>query len=976
MALQFQTVPIAFQAGVDTKTDKKMTVPGSLTTLENGVFTKGARISKRNGYDKLGEAIIDGASSIGVSDALGVFKPSPDIEELIQFGNETLYSYSKDQSKWINKDAAVSINLKFKNIYKDYNDVLNGDVAVLTNLECYVWRDATSGYAGGTVIDSLTGAEYFVSTFNTSVGRTRVVSLGAKFFVFYIDSGGNVKFRTVDSSAPQTVSAETGIGTASTGTPALDTVSDGTNIWVSYFDGTNILLKKLDSSGSVVATATIAESVDAIGFLTICVNSNVFTYWYNGTNGTRYAVHSSSLASVLSPTTIDSDITLYNHIATAYPLSTTSQVILFSKGPLNTSSLPASAVKTYSATITTTGVSVPFDVLVRSVKPSSKAFAVNGVYYFWASHLSTLQSTSFLMRSDGYIVGRAFAGKTRGAGAFSLPSVAAKSATKFLFPQAVITKYDGVFGSASGIKSGISCIIIDFASDVLFQNAMLGRNLHFTGGILQIYDGRNVVESGFHLYPEDFSASPNTSGGSMADGNYQYAVVYEWIDNTGQVHRSAASVPVSVTISGGGGSGSVDLSINTLRLTEKKGSAGEVTIQIYRTKNNETVFYNVKSATDAVIYNDTTTDLVAYTDTASDTTIGTHELIYTTGDVLDNDPAPSCSMLDVYQSRMVIAGLEDPLEFAFSKTQVKGEGVAFSDFFVNRVDPFGGDISAVKLMDDKIILFKENAIFFVSGEGPADTGASNNYTIPQLVTADCGCPYPKSTVLMPLGIMFKSNKGIYLLNRSLQVEYIGAAVEEYNSQDVTSADLIQDKNQVRFLTSSGLTLVYDYYFKQWSTFTNHEGVDAVIWQGVYTYLRNNGQVYNESTSFLDDTTGIVLKAASAWLKMAGIQGFQRVRKIGFLGEFKSNHQLQIRVGYDYKDAYQDTYTFDATTVIASSANPYQFRQSLKQQKCEALRFEFSDVLPGSPGESYNMSDLSLEVGLKGGVNRLKAAQSI
>lgn len=65
---------------------------------------------------------------------------------------------------------------------------------------------------------------------------------------------------------------------------------------------------------------------------------------------------------------------------------------------------------------------------------------------------------------------------------------------------------------------------------------------------------------------------------------------------------------------------------------------------------------------------------------------------------------------------------------------------------------------------------------------------------------------------MPLGIMYKSNKGIYLLNRSLQVDYIGSPVEDYNSQNITSADLIQDKNRRRFLTSSGVTLVYDYYF--------------------------------------------------------------------------------------------------------------------------------------------------------------------
>jgi len=977
MAIQAQVVPIVFSAGLETKTDSKMTMPGSLTTLENGVFTKGARISKRNGYDLLGEEIIDGASSIGPSDALGVFKPSPNIEELIQVGSNELYSYSKDQVKWIDKDAIHSPIVKYNNIYRNNNDVLNGDVAVNGDLEVYVWRDATSGFAGGTTIDALTGAEYFLGTFNLSQAgsRTRCVSIGTYVYVFYVqNTTGALVWQRVSTTAPSTFSTATGFGaTASLGTPAFDVVSDGTNMWVTYYDGANIQLVKLDSNGLSVSTASFAKTI--ANALTICVNTNVFVYWFNTTNGTEYAVYDPALASVLAATVIDSNIVEETYKITAAATSATVQKVFYTNGPIPVDSLTNSNQVTRSAEVNTAGILTASAVLVRSITLASKAFTDNSVVYFYAAHLSDLQSSLFLFRFDGVCVGRMYPGNTRGAGAFSLPSVVVKSSSKYLLAQAIITKYSGVLG-AGGIKSGISSVLVDFDNANSFQNAMLGRNLHFVGALPSIYDGNSVTEQGFNLYPEGYTGSPVGAGGSMADGTYQYSVVYEWIDNTGQVHRSGAGVPIEVVISGGGGSGRVDLTIPTLRITEKFGAAGEVTIQIYRTKAGETVFFNVKSPTSSVLYNDVTTDSVSYSDTASDLTISTNEILYTTGDVLDNDPSPSCSMLDVYQNRMVISGLEDPLEFAYSKTQVKGEGVAFSGFFTSRIDPFGGDISAIKLMDDKVILFKENSIFFVSGEGPNDTGSQNNYTIPQLITSDNGCPYPKSTVLMPLGIMYKSNKGIYLLSRSLQVDYIGSPVEDYNSQDITSADLIQDKNQVRFLTSSGVTLVYDYFFKQWSTFTNHTGDDAVIWQGDYHYLRTNGQVYAESTGFLDNTTGIVLKAATAWLKMAGIQGFQRVRSIAFLGDYKSAHQLQIRVGYDYKPAYQDTYTFDATTVIISSANTYQFRQSLKQQKCDSLRIEISDILPGSPGESYNMNDISLEVGIKPGINRLKAAQSI
>jgi hypothetical protein len=960
MSLEFQVVPVNFGKGVKNKTDKKMAVEGSLSVLENGVFDKALRISKRNGYTKLGESIIGGGSSIGASDALSSFTPSPGVDELIQFGGNNLYSYSPTQSQWINKDACQSVILKYRNIYRNNNSVIDGDAAVNGNLECYVWRDLTSGMAGGTTIDSQTGVEYYVGTFNTSkVGsRTKAVSIGSFIYVFYVENAGsNLVWRRVSTAAPTTFSAETIVGAVSAGTPAFDVVSDGTNIWVTYFDGANVQLAKLDVNGASVATASFAKVI--ANALTLAVSTNVFVYWFNAANGVEYRVYSSALANTLATTVIDADIVNQTYKITAIATSATVQRVFYAKG-----ALPTLNHVTRTLTVNNVGTVSAATIVSRALTIASKAFSYNAQIYFWGLYVSTLQSTLFLFRSDGVCVGKAFPGEAFNTSTFSLSSVPLLSSGQYVYAHSIANVR---------LRGGISSVAIDFANANAFQSRMLGRNLHMIGGFLSMYDGNSVVEHGFHMYPDsDTLVFTPGGGGSIAAGTYQYAVLYEWIDNTGQIHRSATSIPRSVVV---GVNGTVSIDIPTLRITEKKAAAGEVTIQIYRTLASGTVFHNIKQNSDPILYNDTSVDTVNFVDSLADASISSNELIYTTGDVLDNDPAPSCSLIDVYQNRMVLAGFADPLEFGYSKTQVNGEGVAFSDVFVTRVDPLGGDISAIKLMDDKVIIFKENTIFFVSGEGPSDTGQSDNYSIPQLITSDVGCIYPKSVVQMPLGLMFKSNKGIYLLTRSLQLEYIGADVEDYNLQNVTAATLIQDKNQVRFLTDSGSTLVYDYFFQQWSTFTNHQGDDAVNWLDKYTYLRTNGQVYNQSAGYLDDASGIVMKPVTAWVKFAGIQGFQRVRKLAFLGDYKSAHQMRVRVGYDYDDAYADTYTFDATTNIGSSAVPYEFRIHLGRQKCAALRFEFSDILPGSPGESYNISDLSLEVGIKRGINKLSAAKS-
>src|SRR5208282_4405532 len=105
----------------------------------------------------------------------------------------------------------------------------------------------------------------------------------------------------------------------------------------------------------------------------------------------------------------------------------------------------------------------------------------------------------------------------------------------------------------------------------------------------------------------------------------------------------------------------------------------------------------------------------------------------------------------------------------------------------------------------------------------------------QFIPSDTGCVNSKSVILFPDGILFKSLKGIYILTRGLAIGYFAPEVEAYNSQDIQSAVLTGGRNQIRFLTSSGLSLLYDYVFKQWSVFTNHTGLSADIWQGSYVY---------------------------------------------------------------------------------------------------------------------------------------------
>ena len=55
------------------------------------------------------------------------------------------------------------------------------------------------------------------------------------------------------------------------------------------------------------------------------------------------------------------------------------------------------------------------------------------------------------------------------------------------------------------------------------------------------------------------------------------------------------------------------------------------------------------------------------------------------------------------------------------------------------------------------------------------------------------------------------------------------------------------------MTFDGPTLIFDYFINQWSTWTNHKTVDGVIFDGSFTFAKNNGSVYqqNKGITFYD-----------------------------------------------------------------------------------------------------------------------------
>lgn len=448
-------------------------------------------------------------------------------------------------------------------------------------------------------------------------------------------------------------------------------------------------------------------------------------------------------------------------------------------------------------------------------------------------------------------------------------------------------------------------------------------------------------------------------------------VIDSFTGNNGIVLNNAAtknntSITLSITMTN-----SVRIVVPTLRITEKTGN-NLVYIVLYRTLSNGTVLFRTSSLT-SLTFNDTTVDSVVFYDNNPDSEIIGNNQLYTTGGELENIAAPAVYTMTPYKSRLFAVTEEDPLLLWYSKQVISGSPVEFSDAFTLRVNEKDGGITAISQMDDKLIIFKHSTIYYMVGDGPAPNGASNDFTDPLLINSDTGCINKKSVVIVPSGIMFQSTKGIYLIDRSLQVHYIGADAEEFNEDTVTSARLIETFNQVRFSLNTGEILVYDYFFEQWSTFTNINAIDSCVFQNLYTYLTPTGDIFQETPGiYLDDTVPVLINFLTGFFSFAGLQGFERVYKLMFLGNWFSPHTLTIGLGYDFVNS------FTQNTVIASTTAPtgaYQFRVFFDRQKCETFQIQFQESQDSPFGEGLDISSLAFEVGVKKGLNKLAAVNS-
>jgi hypothetical protein len=998
MPLQKQPMELLFGKGIDTKSDPKTLEIGNLSILENGVLKKKNRIDKRNGYNQIGKTIIGGAASPSV-DNTATFK-----DELLLYANQNLYSYSKSTDQLADKGPCVSSIVTTDQIVKNAYSQFQTDSAELNGVAVFAYEDTRSGIRA-TVTDSATGLAILSDVSidpSATATRVRVLAFQNYIHVFYYKAG-IIYVRRISTSSPSAFDAAVATTTnVNTTTPNYDVLNYGEArilIATNYQTSAGIKMTFIDVAGTVY-TATYPAVVVGTEAGFACVSlilgdlNKIYLVYQTATPLLRCVILNAGLTVLRSAFTLNATASLVVNVTGYVRNDATGIDVIYDFANADTTKFVVRKV-----TALASGSASGDAVLLRSVAVSSKAFKYGDYYFFGVVHDSPLQATFFLVRNDGLIIAKQKYGVAGGVSLYSnmLPVVSKISDAKFRYSfctQGTLIDLGGGFFTTLG---GVCQTEIDFSAADVFTSAELGNNLLICGGTLQNYDGQSVTEHGFHLFPEGVTATTSAAGGLITAGTYNYIVVYEWTDNVGQLHRSAPSISISQTTTGSTSSNTVI--IPTLRLTAKKEpTRTPVSLAVYRTENAGTLYYRVSSLLTPTLNDPTVaTDIVNFVDTLADTAIISKELLYTTGNVLENFSPGSCSSITTFKNRVFLAGLENKNQVIYSKAVTSGVPVQFAQEFTLLTDDKGPRITALSKLNDKVIIFKKNSFNITYGDGPDDTGVNGSFAQPEFVSSDVGCLDSQSIAQIQGAITFKSDNGLYLLNSQLQTQYFGSPVEDYNSLTVTSAVVKPDVNQIRFTTSDGVCLVFDYFFQQWSTFTNHAGKDAVVWNGSYVYVRSTGEVLIESEGFYKDIAAPYhLKVATSFIALAGVNGFQRVYRFGLLGEYKTPHLLSIKAGYDFSSALETVMIFDPVTAMGidtfgdggafGSDSPfgganisYRVRGHLPRQKCQSIKFvleELTTAASEGTGEALTVSGLTLIVGVKSGLTKLKSSQSL
>ncbi len=550
---------------------------------------------------------------------------------------------------------------------------------------------------------------------------------------------------------------------------------------------------------------------------------------------------------------------------------------------------------------------------------------------------------------------------------------------------------------------------MSFTVDVLKRVAAATYKTHvavdsISGGVLSSYDGNIVGEYGFVHAPN--LTVKDAGAGSMGAGIYNYVVVFSYRDSLGRIHYSRTSRPRAITQIA---SKNVTIQIVVPTVSMRY---SDMQVQVYRTAAGGTQYYFLAqnriytaAGTSTVPDNEV---YMTLTDSTLDATLIAQPLLYrqpgTTGTALDRYHAVSANHVCRHKDRVFYCNGNTVYYSSFA---VDNEAPWFHPAFSFQVPGGSGDIVALASMDGILVVLKRDYVAVVDGDGPAENGGNGTeFSPPRQIHTEFGCVDARTLVNVPIGIMYRSPRGIELLKRNLQTDFVGRNVERtvntYAFAPETGrghgACFDRVNSRVLFLMSSqsaSRVAVFDLLSGTggaWTTFSYASidsglvgtigyarSVDYAGTKGDYVYYGGVGVFADDKDGGLDSGANFVpFFFSTGWLKGSSMQDRLKVTDLMVMGHRQSNHNLYCTYGVDYDTATAQT-TIKTFTGADTTLVPEVLVFQPAKENVRSISFTVVSATPTvnttlGTGKQVDITGLTVRLGLKGGGAKLPSAQ--
>jgi hypothetical protein len=228
-----------------------------------------------------------------------------------------------------------------------------------------------------------------------------------------------------------------------------------------------------------------------------------------------------------------------------------------------------------------------------------------------------------------------------------------------------------------------------------------------------------------------------------------------------------------------------------------------------------------------------------------------------------------------------------------------------------------------------------------------------------------------------------------------QVAPIGEPVDSLvETLNITAAVLISKDQEVRFYDYDGVTLVFNYQYNTWSTWTiSAAGAIRDPQTNLAVVVTPTGTLLREAEDVWTDNGGVYkMRIRFAWLRAGSLLDYQQVRRVGAVGE-GTDHKVHVDVYYNERDYAEEWFDWEmpdegvqnedtfgannfgdgnfgdtnATAGIEMHDATWPWRRRLFRRKCSVISVAIDDNYTN--GEGFTLTALVLELAKKPGLDR-------